>query len=221
MTIEITSTQRHADFVKLIVYGKSGAGKTMLIGTTPDPIIISAEAGLMCLANKDIPAITIKTIDDLDEAYDHVINTDHKTVCLDSISEIAEICLSSEKQMNKDGRAAYGATNDIIARKIRKFRDIPNKHIYFTAKLMSDDDGNYMPSMPGKRMTNEIPYYFDLVIAIRIGETDEGETYRYLQTQPDIKYVCKDRSGKLNQIERPDLSLLFDKIINSKPADDY
>jgi len=222
--VSITSTARHADFVKVVVYGKSGSGKTTLAGTAPDPIIISAEGGLMALADKDIPSIAVKYLHDLDDAYDLVINSDHKTVCLDSLSEIAEVVLSYEKANNKDGRAAYGKTNDVIFRKIRKFRDIQDKHVYCTAKLMNDDDGNYMPSMPGKRMTNEVPYFFDLVMVLRIGEDEEGDNYRYLQTQPDIKYVAKDRSGKLNSIERPDLTLIFNKIISSnqpKPEDDY
>ena len=40
----------------------------------------------------------------------------------------------AEKKNNKDPRAAYGAMQDKMSEIIRAFRDITNKHVYFTAK---------------------------------------------------------------------------------------
>ena len=48
MAINLKTTREVAsDGVKVLVYGGSGSGKTTLIGTLPDPVIISAEAGLL------------------------------------------------------------------------------------------------------------------------------------------------------------------------------
>jgi hypothetical protein len=44
------------------------------------------------------------------------------------------------------------------------------------------------------------------------GKTEE---YRYLQTQPDISYHAKDRSGKLNKIERPNLKMIINKVMGT------
>ena len=61
--IKITSTK---DFylrgIKCLVYGESGVGKTVLCSTAPDPIIISAESGLLSLRKKDIPVIEINSL---------------------------------------------------------------------------------------------------------------------------------------------------------------
>ena len=72
----------------------------------------------------------------------------------------------------------------------------------------------YGPMMPGKTNQLNLPFYFDELFCLRIGQTDKGETYRYLQTQPDVSYTAKDRSGELNAIERPHLGKIFKKIQN-------
>ena len=58
-----------ADGVKILVYGQAGAGKTFLIKTLPNPVILSAEGGLLSIAGTDIPYIEINGIKDLHEAY--------------------------------------------------------------------------------------------------------------------------------------------------------
>ena len=42
-------------FVKVLVYGASGAGKTTLIPSLPEPIVLSAEAGLLSIRGSNIP----------------------------------------------------------------------------------------------------------------------------------------------------------------------
>ena len=219
MPIKITTTQRHSDAVKILVYGESGFGKTVLCGTAPNPIIISAESGLLSLRAQNLPVIEVSSVTDLDEAYTYCSTSEYSTICLDSVSEIAEVCLSELKKKYKDGRKAYGDMFDMVAERIRKFRDLPGKHVYFTAKQVRSEDADtgitrYGPSMPGKTLTNNVEYFFDEVLCLRIGETEGGEKYRYLQTQPDIQYKAKDRSGALDDMEPPNLTKIFNKILN-------
>jgi phage nucleotide-binding protein len=219
MPVKITSTRRSAGYVKAIVYGEAGVGKTTLCQTAPDPIIISAESGLLSLRKFDIPAIEVHTIDDLDEAYGFLRESDeYKTICIDSLSEIAEIYLSAEKKKVKDGRKAYGNMNDYMYDMIRNWRDM-DKHVYFTAKIIRVEDADtgitrYQPAMPGRTMLNNLEYFFDEVLCLHIGEDEEGEKFRYIQTQPSVTHKAKDRSGALDDPERPDLTFIFNKICN-------
>ena len=109
--------------VKLLVYGQAGAGKTSLIKTVPSPIVLSAEAGLLSIADANVPFIEVNSMDTLREAYMWLRDSDegspdtYKTVCLDSISEVAEVVLAHELKHNKDGRAAYGALNTSVKKK--------------------------------------------------------------------------------------------------------
>jgi len=227
MAIKITSTKSHeSSSINVLVYGASGAGKTVLCSTTPSPIIISAEAGLLSLAEVDFPVIEVKTIKDVEEAYSFIAQSKegkkYRTVCLDSITEIAEVCLSQHKEKEIDPRNAYGKLADDLGKLIRKFRDIESRHVYFTAKqLMGKNDlgvTSYVPNMPGKQLLMGLPYFFDEVFALRLGKLDNGTLYRYLQTTSDMQYIGKDRSGKLEKIEEPNLTKIFNKI-NSKNKD--
>lgn len=225
MPLHFTTTQEAARLhgVKICVHGRGGAGKTTLVKTLPNPILISAESGVLSLGDVAIPQITISSFADMEEAYRFVGWSEHardfKSVALDSVSEIAEQCLKHEKSVNKDGRRAYGEMNDKMMDIIRKFRDLPGRHVYFSAKQGSFTDEishvtRYGPSMPGQRLTNELPYFFDEVFSLEVGENAETrESFRFLRTKTSLQYEAKDRSGALDEFEPPDLTHIINKIL--------
>ena len=206
--------------VKAIVYGFPGVGKTTLIRTLPNPVILSAEAGLLSLTESDIPYLEIKSMDDLADAFIWLTTTDEgkrfDTICLDSISEIAEVCLSEEKRKTKDGRQSYGALAEIINASIRAFRDIPEKNVFFIAKCEKEQDENgrmlYGPSMPGKSLTQSIGYFFDLLLALRAEKDAEGNVVRALMTETDGLWQAKARGFKLEPWEPADLGAIIRKV---------
>lgn len=227
MAIKLTTTHEAAKLhgVKALVYGRAGVGKTSLCATAPNPIIISAEAGLLSLADHNIPVIQIENFQDVAEAYQFITEdpsaAQFETVCLDSVSEIAEVCLSYEKALAKDPRQAYGELANKMTEVIRAFRDLSGKNVYFTAKGGHNKDDQsgitmYGPSMPGQTLTKNIAFFFDLVMQLEIGTTEDNTDFRYLRTQPTINIEAKDRSGKLDAIEVPDLSVIFNKIIKGE-----
>lgn len=213
--------------VKMLVYGKAGRGKTTLCATAPNPIILSAESGLLALSQWQLPYIEIKTIDDLTEAFnwcqDSAEANQFQTICLDSISEIAEVVLTNAKSQKVNGklidpRQAYGLLIDQMSATIRAFRDLPHKHVYVSAKQeMVKDDATGItmngPSMPGTKLGPALPYFFDEVFQLEIGkDQNTQQSYRYLRTQPDFSNDAKDRSGRLDPIESPDLGNIINKI---------
>lgn len=222
MAIILKSTNQAAlDGIKCLVHGPAGAGKTTLCATTGEPtIIISAEAGLLSLRGFDIPVIEVKTLDQLYEAYQYVAGPDGEQfswVCLDSISEIAEVVLNHEKKTNKDPRAAYGSLAEKMTDLIRAFRDLPGKNVLVLCKQEKVKDEQtgamlYSPSMPGNQLKNGLAYFFDEVMALRVEKDAEGNPTRWLQTQRDFNYESKDRSGALDMFEQPDIAGIAAKI---------
>ena len=205
--------------VKLLVYGQAGAGKTSLIRTLPNPLVLSAEAGLLSIQDADLAYIEIKTIDDLREAYSYIMSeagAGFESIALDSISEIAEVILNAEKKATKDPRQAYGAMQEQVSDLIRAFRDIPGKHVYMSAKLEKSQDEMgrilYAPSMPGNKTGQQLPYFFDEVLALRVERDAEGNVQRALMCDSDGLWQAKDRSGKLAAWEAPDLGAIVEKI---------
>jgi len=221
MAISLKRTKEAtAQAVKLLVYGQAGAGKTSLIPTLPTPIILSAEGGLLSIADTNLPFIEITSMTDLREVYQWLTSSaeagEFQSVALDSISEIAEVVLNQEKKVNKDPRAAYGAMQEQMADVIRAFRDLPGKHVYMSAKLekTQDEMGRvlYAPSMPGNKTGQSLPYFFDEVLALRVEKDAEGFTRRALMTDGDGLWLAKDRSGKLEVWEDADLGEIIKKI---------
>ena len=216
----ISTKDYAANGIKMLVHGQAGIGKTCLCASLPNPIIISVESGLLSLAGLDIPAIEVKTLDDLSEVYDWISGSEeariYESVCLDSISEIAEIILSDEKGKEKDPRKAYGNMQDIMMDRIRSFRDLPGRNVYMSAKQERIQDENnrllFGPSMPGQKLAQQLPYLFDEIFAYQIIKDQNGVPQRILLTQPDGISQAKDRSGKLDMWEEPDLGKIINKI---------
>jgi len=226
MALKFSSTKDVASSgVKCCVYGKSGVGKTRLLATAPRPIILSAEQGLLSLRNFDIPVIKIEDVDDLANALDwlegpNAIGPDghrFETIGLDSISEMAEVVLAHAKTIVKDPRQAYGELIEKMWMIIKGYRDLIGYNVVMIAKEQPTKDESTGiilrgPMMPGKVVPIGMPYLFDEVFTMRIGQTADGVKYRFLQTQPDLQYDAKDRSGSLDEVERPDLTYIFNKI---------
>lgn len=220
MAIILKRTGGQTSFVGMLVYGQAGSGKTSLIRTLPTPIILSAESGLLSIADAGLPYIEIDSIDTLREAYLWLTQSDEakdfESVALDSVSEIGEVCLAGEKRTAKDPRQAYGALADTMGEIIRSFRDLPNRHVYFSAKVekTQDDMGRilYAPSMPGSKVGQSLPYFFDEVLALRIEKDAEGIIQRALMCESDGLWQAKDRSGKLSAWEAPDLGEIINKV---------
>lgn len=239
MALNFTTTEQVtlAQGVKALIYGGSGAGKTALAATAPAPLILSAESGLLSLRkenierlhgvgtpgiNYDIPVIQIATVDDLSEAYQWLAydaqSHSFQTIYLDSLSEIGEVVLNNAKAQVKDPRQAYGELIEKMENLIRLYRDLPGRNVVMTAKQEPFKDElsgvvKYGPSMPGSKLGNKLPYFFDEVFRMGVNKTPQGETYRFLQTDKDLQYEAKDRSGALDFQEYPSLANVFNKIL--------
>jgi hypothetical protein len=230
MALHFTDTRSSAldRGIKCIVHGRTGAGKTKLFETCPRVMIASAEKGTLSIANAALPMCIINNRADLDEFYNWCIGSvearNFDTFGLDSVSEMAEKFLYHEKHFakNKDIRAAYGEMQDAVFEQMRRFRDIPDKHVYFVAKTnMLESTGGmklWSPMLPGVKASSGVPYFFDLLLYLGIGQAPDpkrpGEfmTWRYLQTGMTPEIDAKDRSGVLDEQEPPHLGNIFAKI---------
>lgn len=224
MAINLKNTSDvHTNGVKILVYGYAGAGKTTLATTMPNPVIISAEGGLLSIKDSNIPYVEVSNMNDLNEIYAWLSSPEGNqfdSVILDSLSEIGEVVLIHEKTQNKDGRAAYGEMATQMTALIRAFRDLPGKNVLMTAKVEKSQDETgrmmYAPSMPGAKLGQTLPYFFDLVLALRVEKDADGVAQRALMCDSDGLWTAKDRSGKLQAWEMPDLGAIIKEIGGAK-----
>lgn len=210
-----------ANGIKVLVYGGAGVGKTRLCASAPNPVIFSAESGLLSLRKWNLPYYEIKSLDDLKTAYLWAMQATEarqfQTFCIDSISEIAEVILNAERGQTKDPRKAYGEMAIQVLQILRDFRDMPGKNVYFSAKMGRVTDQStggllYGPLMPGQQLDQQLPYFTDEVFHLANYTNPDGSLFGALRTRPDNQYQAKDRSGALDLWEQPDLTAIFTKI---------
>lgn len=228
--------------IKMLIVGESGAGKTTLAGTIDEPtLVISAEAGLLSLQDKDIDVIDIsqddngnmipeeKRIDRLKEAYQFLITEEargkYSWVVIDSITEINENLLAALNKKypdKKDTMKMFSDNAKIMKGIIKNFRDLPCLNVVFTCLISvnQNEDGMLVkqPMVTGKLKDN-ITAYFDEVFMLYTTpneDKDRPDHRRLLTGAANNIPFTKDRSGKLKLVEEANLQKIINKIKGDK-----
>jgi hypothetical protein len=158
----------------------------------------------------------------------------YATIFVDSITVASRMAFAwakrqpeatSEKTGKPDNRSAYGLLGQEMVRWLTMLQHIPGKSIVVVGILdkQTDDLGrvSYEPQIEGSKAARELPGIFDQVLTLGNFTTDDGRAYRAFVTQQDNpqKFPAKDRSGRLDALEPPDLGALIRKIQSANRID--
>ena len=143
MTVQLTSTKGFGiSSLTALVHGPSGSGKTYAARTCPGKtLVVSAEAGLLSLRDVSLDVALVKAFKDLQQVYVMLLDNEagYEWVYIDSLSEVAEICLAEEMTKTAHGVKAYGEMQTKVMRMVKAFRNLP-LNVVFSAKQGSDVD---------------------------------------------------------------------------------
>lgn len=223
MPPQITSSSYLAQIhgVKGAIYGDAGVGKTTLTATLENPLLISAESGMLSLQSYNIATWPITKFTELVDVFNFCKSSQEAkqfpALVIDSVSEVGDIVLKECLAKNKDGRAAYGIMQDMVKAILKDFRDLPGKDVWTIFRMFSMEvnpgQRKFMPEMPGQRLSPLVPYLFDEVFFMGTKPPGpDGRSERYLQTGPDFNHVAKDRSSRLLPQEPANLGQITRKI---------
>lgn len=225
MTLQVftTSDADYGRYIKALITGEPGAGKTLLSSTFPNPFYASAEAGLMSIADRNIRGTKITDTKQLKELR-QILAQEPKvrmemlgltepvdTVVIDTVDEVQEVFIKERKESEKISALRvqdYGWLGDQMKGMIRGFRNL-DMHVVFTCHMKdSKDDENgrliYKPGLVGSTC-DYIPGAVDLSLMLSATSTLKvvnKETRRVMERKliayPDNSHTwIKDRSGKL------------------------
>lgn len=223
--------------INILVYSKPGVGKTHMVTTTGDTsevLVLSVESGLMTLEQAGVDYIEITSFDMMRQLYQALAAESeqfeqYKWVMLDSVTEIAEKCLSQTKfeldakagaKKQAHGMQVYGELRDKMFGLLRAFRDL-NRNIYMSAKehrlQVGPDEAKFyqhLPMMPGGALKEGVAYDFDFVANLRWMRDSDGNRVRRLVFEDDINHPhLKSRAkDRVPLVIEPDLGKLASLI---------
>jgi hypothetical protein len=158
-----------------------------------------------------------------------------RIIFVDSITELTRQCMAwaktrpeaySEKTGKPDVRGAYGLLAREVIALLKHLQHAPGKTVIFAGVLerIVDEFGRerWQAQMEGGKAGRELPAIVDQVIAMSLFEPD-GDGWRHEPARGQVRrLVCrsgnpyalpaKDRSGRLDVTEPPDLGALLDKM---------
>lgn len=167
---------------------------------------------------------------------DAAVLSKYQTVFIDSITVAGRLCLQwckgqpqaySDKTGKPDTRGAYGLMGQEMIAWLTHLQHTRNKNVWFVGILNEAlDDFNrriYSLQIDGSKTGLELPGIVDEVVTLAELRAEDGSSYRAFvcHTVNPFGYPAKDRSGRLEAIEEPDLGKLMQKISGpARPAAD-
>jgi hypothetical protein len=157
----------------------------------------------------------------------------YETVFIDSITAVGRLCFAWSAQQpeaisdrgKKDLRSVYGLHAREMIAWLLHLQQARGVNIVFVGILETVvDDLNrteHRLQLEGSRTGRELPGIVDQVITyhwIPMGD-DNALTRAFVCTSPNPwRYPAKDRSGRLDQIEEPDLGKLLNRLTGPRAA---
>lgn len=157
----------------------------------------------------------------------------YKTIFVDSITVASRECFKwaqeqdeakSEKTGKPDTRGAYGLLGREMIRWLTHLQHSSKSIVVVGILDQEKDDLNrvtWTPQVEGSKTSRELPGIFDQVMTLQNMKSEDGSMFRALvcQQQNPWGYPAKDRSGRLDLIEAPDLSAVMTKIREGRRLD--
>jgi hypothetical protein len=166
------------------------------------------------------------------QAYGDPAQMDHfRTLFIDSITVAGRLCFQwcrgqpeafSERTGKPDIRGAYGLHGREMIAWLTHLQHARGRNVIFVGILDEKvDDFNrktFSLQIEGSKTSLELPGIVDEVLTLAEIKDQAGQPFRALvcQTMNPWGYPAKDRSGRLELLEPPDLARLFAKVTGAQ-----
>lgn len=223
MTIKVQRTggSEYGHWMKVLVAGDNGSGKTRFGRSWPNPFYLNADAGLMSVAGDKIPFTDIESSRDLEQLLvmlnqkpdvrESMLGVKVETIVVDTFDQISRMFIKERllaERKETMTMADWGWLGDQLRGLARALRNL-DMNVVFTCHIKTTQEEEtgkvtVKPMLQGA-MQDELAGYVDLALLLTARPSvkiENGESVkrltRLLQSFPDAHHPwLKDRSGKL------------------------
>lgn len=221
-------------YLRTLVYGEPGVGKSVLAGTCPKALMLVNdvdEVSSAALHGSTADRWHIRDYNDLTEAIDYLTHggtEEYEWVWLDNGTLIQEqgmdqimsdlVLAKPHRNQYIPDKAEYMESQSRFGTAVRLLKNLPiNLGITAHAMRTEDDDGKvvYLPMFQGGQgaFSQKICGYMGGVYYMTAVSKKEGGTKRTLYTDKRGKFYAKDRYSALGgKLEDPDFPTIIRKI---------
>jgi hypothetical protein len=176
---------------------------------------------MLSMRGSNVPTWQAFTCKAIDEFFEWLLKSNETknfdTVCIDSLSQMAEIILMEEMTRHKDGRKVYGEMSAKMMRHLTNLYFMQYKHTYLICKQSTNDEGGirqHRPYFPGQELNVKVPHMYDIILHLAVHNIPGHGPNKAFRTTGSLEAIARDRSGKLNEYEPLDLTAIFNKVIS-------
>lgn len=235
----IVPVSEASPYVRALIYGRNGKGKTRTAGSSPNTLVIDCdeEGTLSIQGNRKVDVFPAKSWADIVYAYWFLKEGNHKykTVVIDTLTQAQNLCMrhilkeAEDRDPNRPAstpsQREWGQLKETIGPQILNFRNLP-MHVVFLCqeridKRGDDDDesstNRKVPDLsPGVRGIAMASVQIMGRIYMRPVRKGKGKAEKTVwETRmlvgPHEDYETKDRSYKLGHIVRnPTMQMLIE-----------
>lgn len=209
--------------LKVLIYGKSGTGKTTFACSFPRPYVFDFDNGMLSQRGKDVEYDvydSYATFYAKLQAFEQECK--YETLVFDSVTTLQKYMMNDILALNRRKEPTLHEWGSLIAGLSDLFMRVGKlpMHVVVTAheQLLQDDLTSeiiILPLIVGKKMPNQMPLFFDEVYRAQVAKlTVNGvATADYqLLTIADTRYTAKSRLNCLSAVEKQSYEEIMKKV---------
>ena len=187
--------------LNVLIYGKSGTGKTTFACCFPKPFVFDFDKGMLSQRGREVDYKTYTSYADFEIDFRQMEgNCPYETIILDSVTTLEEYCMDMVLAANRRQMPTMNEWNVLIADLKDLFMRATkmSKHLVVIAheQMIQDEiTGEVMvrPQIVGKKLPAQLPLWFDEVYRAQVSRSKDGIPIYSLLTAADLKYTAKSR----------------------------